>query len=140
MNKKDRLKTIILKIINRCNPSNYDSFDDLLQKTTSTVSDTSRSSFLTNDEISFIKEDPKIRTNILEICKSVSRQIKERSANNHEKTIESILVELNIHNSSFAKPPPNIKYITEELVNGNPIKGTIDEILLLLDLSPTPYQ
>ena len=140
MTKKEKFKSIVLKIINRSNPSQYTSFDDLLEKTCSTVANGSKSSFLGDDEISFIKSDPKIYANILEICKSASKQIEEKHVNNHEKTIESILVQLNVHNTSSAKPPPNIEYIKKEVVPGNPIKGTIGELLLLLDLSPTPYQ
>jgi hypothetical protein len=61
-----KLHSIIQKIIHRCNPSEYNSFEELISDINGTVFDDDHgSTFLTTDEINWIISDSDVKENII---------------------------------------------------------------------------
>lgn len=137
------LENLIKKINNRCNPEKYSSFSELCEKVKETTYN-SRSSFLTENELEFIKSNPEIENNILKLC------IKQREKENKDTkfTVSNILDILllteqstEVYNNKlkqYENPKIGINFLNDP--NSKSIHGTIEEILIMLDLSVVPYR
>jgi hypothetical protein len=140
---KKQLEHLITKINNRCNPENYNSFSELYEyvKTTST---TGVPSFLSPAEVRFIQSNPQIENNILDLC----IKQRENDKKNNYFTIGNILDILLFTNNSndlynskmtgFNNPDLGTRFLKDP--SSQPIHGTIEEVLVMLDLSIVPYR
>lgn len=144
MNKIDfyiRLHNIIQKIIHRCNPSEYASFDDLMSDINGTVFDDDYgSTFIDEDDINWIKSDPELNENIIELCKI---NFEESKGGGIEGTIHMILVDLDL----IYQPKSKILNISFDFKNLSYLQKHTEELceilesqLILNDLSILPYK
>jgi len=133
---KKKLETIITKINNRCNPYEYESFDDLLDEIEETS--TGRATFFTEQEVEWVQSNPKIELNILKMCQKIW-DYKLKTVNTDSATLSSILHSLDLvcNNKQFP-PAKNIEFLASE--KSVLIRETIEETLLMLDLSIIPYR
>jgi hypothetical protein len=133
---KKQLELIINKINNRCNPYEYDSFDMLLDKIEETS--TGQATFFNPEEIEWVQSNPKIEQNILKMCQRVwDSTYKE---NTHSGKISSILKSLDImgYDTKVVPIPKNEGFLASE--KSSSISQTIEEALIMLDLSIIPYR
>ncbi len=132
---KKQLELIINKINNRCNPYEYDSFDSLLDKIEATS--TGQATFFNQNEIELIQSDPKIEKNILKMCQRVWDLTYKKVS--HDGKISSILKELEYNqDTDIPAIPKNIGFLASE--KSLSIIQTIEETLIMLDLSIIPYR
>lgn len=135
-----KLRSIIQKIIHRCNPSDYNTFEDLLRDINGSVFDEDHgSTFLTDDEVNWINSDIEIKENIIELCLIHAQENK----NNIDGTIESLLTELDLIYQPEAKilnisfDFKNLSYLKEHTME---LSDLIESQLLMNDLSVLPYK
>ena len=124
-----KLHTIIIKMINRYTVSEYESFDDILLSDPNGVC-------LSDEEIEYVKKNPKVYSNFIKICELVDKKIQKRDSLSNKILVESILLDLNLSMKSDCEEPMNVQY----LKNNSQIYGTIEEILISMDLSSKPYE
>lgn len=129
-----KLHAIVLKVINRCNYSEFNSFNEIIAQSNKTVADGGKSTFMTKKEIEYVRNNPKIYDNILKICKIVDEELRLQSSN--QITTESILFNLNLSINSEVDIPDHFRYLESH----SEIGGTIEQILVLMDLSSKPYE
>lgn len=138
---KQQLELLITKICNRCNPNDYETFGDLLNEIEKTAVN-GDPTFLTEEEIKLIESNPEIEKNILKMC---SKVVQKRTFS--ENTIEYIIFKLNMSGTKksekfkstyYISSNKNLKFLTEP--ESKPLKGTIEEVLIMLDLSIIPYK
>lgn len=133
---KNKLQLIINKINNRCNPYDYDSFEMLLDKIEETT--TGRATFFSKEELEWIQSNSKIEQNILKMCQRVwDATYKETS---QDGKMSSILKELDIifYDAKLIPVSKNIEFLSSE--KSISISQTIEELLIMLDLSIIPYR
>jgi hypothetical protein len=130
------LKLIVTKINNRTDINLFSSFDELIQRVTKTSS--SKSTFLNDEEIAWVKKRPKIEKNIIKICRKVSDQ-EEKDRENYNSTIEKIIGDLELGRGTRSEPRKTIQYLCN-VEKFSLVSNTIDEILINLDLSLLPYE
>lgn len=138
---RQQLELLITKICNRCNPDHYETFDDLLDDIEKTAVN-GDPSFFTEEDIELIQSNPDIEKNILKMC---SKVVQKREFS--EDTIEYIISKLNMSGTKksekfkstyYISSNKNLKFLTEP--ESKPLKGTIEEVLIMLDLSIIPYR
>lgn len=129
-----KLHAIVLKVINRCNYSKFNSFNEIIAESNKTVAGERKSTFMNKEEIEYVRKNPKIYDNFLKICKIVDDELGLQSSN--QITTESILFHLNLSINSEVDIPDHFRYLESH----SEISGTIDEILVSMDLSPKPYE
>jgi hypothetical protein len=144
MNKIDfyiRLRSIIQKIIHRCNPSEYNNFDELLLDINGTVFDEDHgSTFLTNDDIDWIQSDFEIKENIIRLCRDAQIEENVDSVNG---TVQMLLIELDmvyqpkVEILNLSLDFKNLAYLQDHTTE---LCDFMDSQLLLNDLSILPYK
>lgn len=127
--KDSKLHTIIIKILNRYTVSDYKTFDDILLSDPNGVC-------LSDEEIEYVKKDPRVHFNFIKICELVDKKIQKKDSLSNKILIESILLDLDLSMKSDYEEPMNLQY----LKNNSQIYGTIEEILVSMDLSSKPYE
>lgn len=134
-----KLHSIVIKVLNRCTISEFNSFDEIIIENQKTV-DSGKTTFIDNEEIEYIKRSPKLYDNFLKICELVDKKIRMRESFLDKITTESILFDLNLSVNSEVDIPTNFKYLINDPENCKQIKGTVEEILIYMDLSSKPYE
>jgi len=124
-----KLHTIIIKILNRYTVSEYETFDDILLSDPNGVC-------LSGEEIEYVKKDPKVYSNFIKICELVDKKIQKKDSLSNKILIESILLDLGLSMKSDADEPINVQYLRKN----TEIVGTVEEILVSMDLSSKPYE
>lgn len=127
--KDSKLHTIIIKILNRYTVSEYETFDDILLSDPNGVC-------LSIEEIEYVKKDPRVYSNFIKICELVDKKIQKKDSLSNKILIESILLDLDLSMKSDADEPINVQYLRKN----TEIVGTIEEILVSMDLSSKPYE
>jgi hypothetical protein len=136
-----KLHSIIQKIIHRCNPSEYNSFEELISDINGTVFDDDHgSTFLTTDEINWIISDSDVKENIIKLCIDAQPQ---ENIGNINGTIQMLLIELDM----VYQPKSKILNISLDFKNISYLQDHTSELcdfmesqLLLNDLSILPYK
>jgi len=134
-----KLHSIVIKVLNRCTISEFNSFDEIIIENQKTV-DSGKTTFIDNEEIEYIKRSPKFYDNFLKICELVDKKIRMQESFLDKITTESILFDLNLSVNSEVDIPTNFKYLINDPENYKQIKGTVEEILIYMDLSSKPYK
>jgi hypothetical protein len=127
--KDSKLHTIIIKILNRYTVSEYETFDDILLSDPNGVC-------LSIEEIEYVKKDPRVYSNFIKICELVDKKIQKKDSLSNKILIESILLDLDLSMKSDADESINVQYLRKN----TEIVGTIEEILVSMDLSSKPYE
>lgn len=138
---KKQLKTIIDKINNRCSPFKYETFDELLDEVEKT-SISGNASFFTEDEIKWVQSHPEIERNIMEMCRTVIKN----TPTDDNATLYGILRRLNLSFNEDMRDKKeyyligkkNLQFLSTS--DSHSVRGTMEEILLMLDLSLIPYR
>lgn len=138
---KKQLKTIIDKINNRCSPYKYETFDELLDEIDKT-SASGNPSFFTEKEIEWVQSHPEIERNIMEMCRTVIKN----SPLDYNSTMSGILHNLDLSFNEelrdskefYLSGRKNLQFLSSS--DSYSVRDTIEEILLLLDLSIIPYR
>ncbi len=91
---------------------------------------------MSDEEIEYVKKNPKVYSNFIKICELVDKKIQKRDSLLNKILVESILLDLNLSMKSDCEEPMNVQY----LKNNSQIYGTIEEILISMDLSSKPYE
>jgi hypothetical protein len=139
---KKELKEIIDKINNRCNPQEYESFDHLLDELDKTTNN-GDPTFLSEYEIKLIQSNPNIEENILKMCIMVLESI----TIDYSNTLSRILTELDLlfntemvvdKQKYYLEHKKNLQFLL--LPSSITIKDTIEEVLVMLDMSVIPYR
>ena len=134
-----KLHSIVIKVLNRCTISEFNSFDEIIIENQKTV-DSGKTTFIDDEEIEYIKRSPKFYDNFLKICELVDKKIRMQESFLDKITTESILFDLNLSANSEVDIPTNFKYLINDPENYKQIKGTVEEILIYMDLSSKPYE
>jgi len=139
MNDDDKLKLreLIVRVLNRCIPKDYKDFDDLMEKQYYNVPPGGKPTFITDDDLKFIEENPPIRERFIELCIAFGNYQEKMISKNYNHTTEYLLDLLGMSHHNYKEFPKNIEYIKKGIENN--LSGTIEEILIILDLSHRPY-
>lgn len=134
-----KLHSIVIKVLNRCTISEFNSFDEIIIENEKTV-DGGKATFIDDEEIEYIKRNKKLYDNFLKICELVDKKMQMQESLSHKITTESILFDLNLSVNSEVDIPTNFRYLINDPENYKQIKGTVEEILIYMDLSSKPYE
>ena len=134
-----KLYAIVIKVLNRCTISEFNSFNEIIIENEKTVKG-GGATFIDNEEIEYIKKNPKLYDNFLKICELVDKKIQMQESLSHKITTESILFDLDLSVNSEVDTPTNFQYLINDPENYKQIKGTVEEILIYMDLSSKPYE
>lgn len=134
-----KLYAIVIKVLNRCTISKFNSFNEIIIENEKTVKG-GGATFIDNEEIEYIKKNPKLYDNFLKICELVDKKIQMQESLSHKITTESILFDLDLSVNSEVDTPTNFQYLINDPENYKQIKGTVEEILIYMDLSSKPYE
>ena len=133
---KVKLRNIITKVLNRSSPEDYKNFDDLMEKQHFNVPPGGKPTFLSDDDLEFIEKNPSVKDKFIDLCIAFGKYQDHIISKNYNDTTEYLLDLLKISNH-VREVPKNIEYIKKGIENN--LNGTIEEILIVLDLSHRPY-
>ena len=139
MNDDDKLKLreLIVRVLNRCIPKDYKNFDDLMEKQHFNVPPGGKPTFLSDDDLEFIEKNPSVKDKFIDLCIAFGKYQDHIISKNYNDTTEYLLDLLGMSHYNYKEFPKNIEYIKKGIENN--LSGTIEEILIILDLSHRPY-